>query len=623
MFKTFIALLSIWASTTLAAPAPLGLQFDKRAGELPTLTLPYATYRAARYVPNGDFQIYVFKNIRFAAPPVGHLRWAKPVPPPQQSGIQDGSYGPICVQVSLQGSLLTGLGPDSLIGQALNQSSFKKASEDCLFLDVYVPAKAIDDPSLRLPVISWFYGGGYVFGAKDQFQPALPLYDGTGLLQLSEGNVIFVASNYRVGAYGFLAGNTMEKEGLPNAGLYDQRAALQWIQDYIGLLGGDKTQVSAWGQSAGAGSIMHQLVAFGGTQDPLFSRAVLQSPGFGLQFDRKGTLQQTFQKFATLAGCPGQGVACLRAASAETLDEANTALNNQAAVGPSADGNMIRQLATLEFAFGNSSLTPTSFPTYPLTLLKTGHYSRVPTSLILSHVTNEAEIFVPPSVLTDAQFTAYITALYSPSGSAGGVIAAIEARYPPILSPGSNYTTQRARLRDLIQEASFVCNVRTLSDAYAGKNYNLQYDVTPALHATDLLPTFFNLNLDLDLLGVPPLSSPGFAGFSQAYQSYLVSHARTGDPNTFKKTINVPPAITWPKPGGIGGGDDAFTGVLNAGDLGFTLVEDRQTRRSRCGFWREVAAAVTGAGGYAPPGSVVGTTLVEVRGDASGNYSTA
>lgn len=215
MFKTFIALLSVWASTTFAAPAPLGLQFDKRAGELPTLTLPYASYRAARYIPNGEvleghlggerstlsvFQIYVFKNIRFAAPPVGDLRWAQPAPPPQQSGIQDGSYGPICVQVPLQGSQLTGLGADSLIGQALNQSSFKKASEDCLFLDVYVPAKAIDNPSLRLPVISWFYGGGYVFGGKDQFQPALPLYDGTGLLQQSEGNVIFVASNYRVGA---------------------------------------------------------------------------------------------------------------------------------------------------------------------------------------------------------------------------------------------------------------------------------------------------------------------------------------------------------------------------------------------------------------------------------------
>lgn len=149
----------------------------------------------------------------------------------------------------------------------------------------------------------------------------------------------------------------MEKEGLPNAGLYDQRAALQWIQDYIYLLGGDKTKVSAWGESAGAGSILHHLVAFGGTQDPLFSKAVLQSAAFQALFDRKGMLENTFQNFTALAGCAGQGVACLRAASTETLNKANTALNTQTtpgtfAVGPSADGNLIRQLPALEFASG-------------------------------------------------------------------------------------------------------------------------------------------------------------------------------------------------------------------------------------------------------------------------------
>ncbi len=163
-----------------------------------------------------------------------------------------------------------------------------------------------------------------------------------------------------MGAYGFLAGTTMEKSGLPNAGLYDQRAALQWIQDYIGLVGGDKSQVSAWGLSAGAGSILHQLVAFGGTQDPLFSRAVVQSPAFQFTFDRKGTLEQTFQNFTALAGCAGQGVACLRAASAETLDKANTKLNTEGtmgtfAVGPSPDGNLIRQSPSLEFASGKST----------------------------------------------------------------------------------------------------------------------------------------------------------------------------------------------------------------------------------------------------------------------------
>lgn len=153
----------------------------------------------------------------------------------------------------------------------------------------------------------------------------------------------------------------MENEGLPNAGLYDQRAALQWIQDYIGLVGGDKCQVSAWGESAGAGSILHHLTAFGGAQDPLFSRAVLESPAYEFLFDRKGSLEQTFQDFAAFAGYAGLGVSCLRAASTKNISDASVALSEAAppvrTFGPSADGAFVRQLAPLEFASGKCSIS--------------------------------------------------------------------------------------------------------------------------------------------------------------------------------------------------------------------------------------------------------------------------
>ena len=374
----------------------------------------------------------------------------------------------------------------------------------------------------------------------------------------------------------------MEEQGLPNAGLYDQRAALQWIQDYIHLVGGDPSQVSAWGESAGAGSIMHQLVSFGGTQDPLFSRAVMQSPAFAFKFDRKGALEQVFQNFTQLAGCSGQGVGCLRAASAQTLQTANTALNEQIpagtfAVGPSTDGNLIRQLASLELASGN-------------------FYKNLD-SLILSHVSDEAFIFVPTNVQTDNDFNTFIQEEFPAYSQSSGVNAAIEARYPPVMSGSThNYTTEFDRVKAFLAESSFVCNVRYLTDAYNGKNYNLQYSVTPGFHATDLLPTFYNLNLDLVALAANlsiPLV-PGFGAFAQAYQSYLVSHARSGDPNTYKKTVNAPPAITWPKP--VSSGDE-ITGVLNAGDLGFSVISDAETKESACTFWREVAAAVTNLGG--------------------------
>ena len=327
----------------------------------------------------------------------------------------------------------------------------------------------------------------------------------------------------------------MEKEGLPNAALYDQRASLQWIQSYIHLLGGDPTTVSAWGESAGAGSLMHQLVSFGGKQDPLFKRAVLQSPAFVLEFDRKGSLEATFQNFTALAGCAGQGVACLRAASASALQNANTKLNSQVAagtfaVGPAPDGNLIRQLATLELA--------------------TGNFFKGLDSIILSHVADESLIFTPTSVQTDNDFNNFVEAslALSSQDQAAGVNAAIEARYPPVMSGMTkNYTTEFDRTKAFLGDSSFYCNIRYLTDAYNGKNYNLKYSVTPGVHATDLLPTFYNLNVDLSALSANlsiPLI-PGFGSFAQAYQSYLVSHARSGDPNTYKKTVNVPPAITW------------------------------------------------------------------------------
>ncbi|KAL9627889.1 MAG: hypothetical protein Q9164_007458 [Protoblastenia rupestris] len=182
-----------------------------------------------------------------------------------------------------------------------------------------------------------------------------------------------------------------------------------------------------------------------------------------------------------------------------------------------------------------------------------------------------------------------------------------------------NYSTQRDRLIDYVGESGFQCNVRFLTNAYDGKNYNLQYSATTGLHAVDLLPTFYNLNLDVSLLEAFPLV-PGFGSFAQAYQSYLTSHARSGNPNTYKKTFNIPPAITWPKANNAG---DVISGVLDAGDLGFSIITDGQTARSRCDFWKDVAAAVTNLGGYAPPGSVVQSDLtgVDVGGDPSANYA--
>ena len=199
----------------------------------------------------------------------------------------------------------------------------------------------------------------------------------------------------------------------------------------------------------------------------------------------------------------------------------------------------------------------------------------------------------------------------------------IEKQYTPA-GIGSPYLLVRDRINAFLTESSFTCNVRALSDAYNGKNYNLAYHVTPELHATDLLPTFYDINLDLSILGANWDISliPLFGSFAQAYQAYLISHARTGDPNTYKKPLlNVPPGITWPKADNSG---DAIKNVLSANDLGFgvSTITDEEVTKTRCDFWAQLAAAVTDLGGYAPPGAVVKSTMVNVPNDPSANYTT-
>jgi len=154
----------------------------------------------------------------------------------------------------------------------------------------------------------------------------------------------------------------MERARTPNAGFSDQRLLLQWVQDYIHLVCGDKQQVSAWGESAGPGSIVHHLIRHGGQQEPLFNKAIVQSPAFQWQWDRNpgGTLDQVYRKFSVLAGCSDNlDIDCLRNASKDKLTAANQLLYEMATpctglfpIGPSVDGDLIQQLPVVAFTSG-------------------------------------------------------------------------------------------------------------------------------------------------------------------------------------------------------------------------------------------------------------------------------
>ena len=238
-------------------------------------------------------------------------------------------------------------------------------NEDCLFLDIYVPDKALNSSSAsKLPVVVYLFGGAYTFGSKDTMITSegneWSLYDGQGAFDATDDGIIWVVPNYRLGAFGWLAGNTVESNGSPNAALYDQRLVFQFVQDYIGQINGDSNQVSAWGNSAGAGSLVHHLTAFEGNQDPLFSRAVLWSPAYQWAFDRQGALEETYRSFATAAGCADQlgDLECLRKADNNTLKEANQKIvTNVTALGlfpwgPAVDGSWVKRLPAAQFQLG-------------------------------------------------------------------------------------------------------------------------------------------------------------------------------------------------------------------------------------------------------------------------------
>jgi hypothetical protein len=155
-------------------------------------------------------------------------------------------------------------------------------------------------------------------------------------------------------------------------------------------------------------------------------------------------------------------------------------------------------------------------------------------------------------------------------------------------------------MKDFVRDSTFTCNVRYLTEAYSdSKVWNMQYSVTPGWHGTDIIPTFFNPILSLDSL-IEDLFftlAPLFVGIANAYQSYLTSYIKAGDPNMHHAVFNIPSAISWGHPDSSG---EQITGVLNVGDWGFSTVADTQTDKAGCDFWRNVAAAVTNLG-KSPP----------------------
>lgn len=184
--------------------------------------------------------IHSFKGVPFAQPPVGELRWKAPQPPLEWPGIRKADkFADNAMQKPVYGDM-----------------SFRSSgmSEDCLYLNIWVPANAKDK---KLPVLVYFYGGGFIAGDGSEGR-----YDGKSL---AEKGIVAVTVNYRLGIFGFFSHPELTKESPSKAsgnyGLLDQHAALLWVKKNIAAFGGNPNKITIAGESAGSISVSAQMVS--------------------------------------------------------------------------------------------------------------------------------------------------------------------------------------------------------------------------------------------------------------------------------------------------------------------------------------------------------------------------
>ncbi len=453
-------------------------------------------------------------GIPYAAPPVGRLRWYPPQPPaPFTSTYQATQFGSSCPQ-------------------GVSQFGRPSTDEDCLYLNIYVPAGAT--AASRLPVMVWIHGGAFVDGEGAD-------YDGSPLA--TQGNVIVVTINYRLGLLGFLAHPALaayDPNGSSgNYGLQDQQAALAWVNRNIGGFGGNPTRITIFGESAGGASVETQLTS---PSLPKVAAAIIQSGDYMQSLPTLSGAEATGVATATgKLACGGTGALaylCLHAKSAADIVGAISPADLD--VSPNVDG--------------------TTVPQQPLQAYAAGHYQHVPVINGSNH--DEYRLFVGidellgEPVLTAA---AYMNDVASAFGSFG---MAVLAQYPVSAYEGAAYPCTQGydcgpsyAYAALVTDYSFACGAHLLNSLLAQSTTVYSYELNDP-HAPDLFlppePAIPNLGdshaselpylwprLTDPLLGLGPeaFSAPQLQ-LASSMRAFWTSLARYGRPL-------APLATTW------------------------------------------------------------------------------
>jgi para-nitrobenzyl esterase len=516
-----------------------------------------------------------FLKIPYAKPPVADLRWKAPVKNDPWMGIRhETTFSSPCPQ-------------------SASQQSPMSTDEDCLYLNVWAPEPA---PS-KAPVMVWFHGGGNFAGSAADFVPTTQQLWYDGQFFASRHGIVVVSVNYRLGPLGFFPHPALAAEGSPlgNQGLFDQRAALRWVQANIAAFGGDPGNVTIFGESAGSADVCYHVVS---GVSGLFQRALSESGGCSVSLS--GGAERTaagaaagLNEFTKTMGCDAEAdpLSCLRLKSASEILTAAPAPNP---VGGSS--------LTVPYLFGVVVDGPGGFlPDQPRTLLDQGRIVQVP--YLLGSNNDEGMLFLLMTA-TPTNDAEYLSALQN---NFGDFAPQVMAEYPAAKFNGD----YRIALGRAIGDSGLGCGTDDTARraARAGLsvhvyNFNVPWAIAPttllASHAAEISHVF----------GDPVKPTAADQAVSDAMNAFWANFALAGDPN-------FPVSPAWP----------AFVPDRSDGDKrlqldpGWEVLQD--FRKEECAFWRArydanfggTAAGLDAGATLTDGGSEGGASVIDAAGE--------
>ncbi|GAA0516476.1 carboxylesterase/lipase family protein [Deinococcus depolymerans] len=447
-----------------------------------------------------DAGVTRYLGLPYAAPPTGPRRWQPPAPGPRWTAPRAATRpGSECVQVVV--------GVFAAPGETGGQV---RGDEDCLFLNVYAPARA----AAPRPVMVWIHGGAFTSGAGS-------LYDGSELARRED--VVVVTLNYRLGPLGFLALPGLDAEGggtSGNYGLMDQQAALRWVRDNIAAFGGDAGNVTLFGESAGGMSTCAHLAS--PASAGLFHRAIIQS-GLCASPGNSVTAADASRRnvaYASRLGCSRDTLACLR-----TLD------------APKLTAGKVPGLRPLPNLVWSPVYGGPLLPRPLLDAYRAGQFNRVP--VLAGTNRDEGRLFVKIAVPEGRSMS--LPLYWGAAGLLGGArnVTRILNAYP-----ARQYATPALAFSDMFTDGVFACPAVNVARALSAFTPTYAFEFAdpdavtlltppgdlPGLGATHSSSLVYALRTRIDGLADPADFTPAQDALSATFSRSWAQFARTGTP---------------------------------------------------------------------------------------------